>query len=68
MKTTQLELPLFAPDVMEKVKEGHRLLELEKLRKIIEHQSHVIAGHKGAWEKQRKKKEHEENRNSSGQL
>lgn len=52
----QLTIPLFPPDLMEKVKEAHRLQEVEKLRQIIEHQTHVIAGFKGYRTKRKKSK------------
>lgn len=48
---TQLQLPLFAPDVMERVKEGHRLVEMEKLRRELEHVKHQRDGYHGAFNK-----------------
>ncbi len=51
----QLTIPLFPPDMMEKIKEAHRLQELEKLRKEIEHLKHQRAGHIGAYQKLKRK-------------
>lgn len=52
----QLEIPLFPPDMMEKVKEGHRLIEAVKKDQEIEHLKHVIAGHLGKREQERRRK------------
>lgn len=49
--STQLQLPLFPPDIMEKVKEGHRLAELERLRRELEHVKHQRDGYHGAYNK-----------------
>lgn len=53
---TQLQIPLFPADMMEKIKEAHRQLEMEKLRKEIEHLKHQRAGHIGAYRKLKKGK------------
>ena len=51
----QLKIPLFPPDMMQKIKTAHHLMEMEKLRKEIEHLKHQRAGHIGAYQKLKNK-------------
>lgn len=49
---------LFPPDMMEKIKEAHRMLELEKQNELLKeensHLKHQRAGHIGAYKKLKK--------------
>lgn len=51
----QLELPLFATDTMQKIKQAHLLIDLEKMKREIEHLKHQRAGHIGAYQKLKQK-------------
>jgi hypothetical protein len=58
---TQLEIPLFPPDMMDKIKDAHRRLEIEKLQREVSHLRHVRAGYIGAFKKHHAKNENPNN-------
>lgn len=51
----QLQIPLFPEDMMSKIKAAHTLMDMEKMRKEIEHLKHQRAGHIGAYVKLKNK-------------
>lgn len=56
MDPSQLHIPLFPEDMMQKIKAAHLLQELVKLQKENEHLKHQRAGHIGAYQKLKKTK------------
>jgi len=60
----QLEIPLFPPDMMQKIKAAHVLIEMEKLRKELAHEKHVKAGYMGALAKEKKCKTENQDENN----
>jgi hypothetical protein len=60
MNSAQLEIPLFPPDMMGKIKEAHREMELQKLRKELSHEKHVKAGYVSAFKKAAQKRKEQE--------
>ncbi len=47
----QLQIPLFSESTMNKVKEAHLRIEMQKLRDELSHLKHQRAGHIGAYKK-----------------
>jgi hypothetical protein len=54
MMGEQLVIPLFPPDIMERVRAAHALIEMEKLRLENKHLKHVRAGYMGSYSKKKK--------------
>ncbi|WP_317899447.1 hypothetical protein [Aurantibacillus circumpalustris] len=54
----QFQIPLFPPDMMQKIKDAHAMIEkdkeIERLKKDLSHERHVKAGYIGAYKKNKK--------------